>query len=146
MASNQNLTSNDSFEEYYDPIVEEDAFDYYNIEHRINYMMTRPYDVMAVILGLVAILLNALVLAALFHVRSRITNHYRLIVSLAFSDMLVGGSVLFFIINKALNPTYTLGRGPEKERLLSQCFFMIIKALNNVGLNITLLKQVKLWL
>ena len=131
---NNNLT-NDSDTS----VQQEELFDYYNIGHRIPFMLKRPYDVMAVILGFIAILFNVLMLVALFHVRSRITTHFRLIISLAVSDMVVGASVLFYVINKALNPTYTLGKGPHHQRLSSRCVFMVIKSINNAGLNITLL-------
>ena len=71
-------------------------------------MLTQPSDVMALLLGLLAITLNLLVLMALSQVRNRITSHIRFIVSLAMSDVVVAGSVFMHIVNKAMNPTYAL--------------------------------------
>jgi len=94
---------------------------------------------MAVLFGLLAIILNVIVLVAIYHVRCRISTHYKLIINLAISDILVGGTVLLHIVNKVFNPTYEVGKGPYTARLKSRCLFIIIKALNNTGLNITLL-------
>ena len=114
------------------------AFEY-NMEYRFRYVMSQPYNILAVILCLLAIVLNILVLLALAQVRNRITSHFRLIVSLAVSDVLVSSSVLLYIVNRIVNPSFQVGSGPYTPRLLSRCCFMIIKALNNTGLNITLL-------
>ena len=122
-----------------DTDTEEDSFDYYNIHHRITIMLHQPHEVIAIVFGTICILLNVVILMALYKVQNRITTHYRLIISLAVSDMLVGGSVLLFKVNKAFNPTYRDGDGPYWARLTSKCAFLFIKALNTTGLNITLM-------
>ena len=120
--------------------VDYSEMDYYNIELRAAYILRQPYNVLALILSVLAIFLNVLVLAALSQVRNRISSHVRFIVSLAMADIVVSSSVLLHIVNKTLNPTYEAGgNAPYTARLLSRCTFMIIKALNTTGLNITLL-------
>ena len=60
-------------------------------------------------------------------------------VSLSLSDIVVGCNSLMYVINKIFNPTYMLGVGHPSDRLRSRCMFIFVKALNNIGLNITLL-------
>ena len=117
----------------------EDYGDYYDIEQRIHNMLQSPHEVIAVLIGICAICLNILVFAGLYHVKNRITTHCRLIISLAASDLVVGGSVMAHIINKVVNPVYQPGFAFERERLVSKCVFLVIKALNTTGLNVNLL-------
>ena len=99
-----------------------------------------PHDVIAVLIGLVAISLNVLVLAALYHVKRQLTTHHRLIISLAISDIIVAGSVMFHTINKIVNPVYRPGGFEfETKRLVSWCTYLNIKALHSTGLNMTML-------
>ena len=62
--------------------------------------------------------------------------------SLLLSDILVDFSFMIYIINWVLNPLYHSGMGPLNARIKSRCAFMIIKALNTMGLNVTLLNLV----
>jgi hypothetical protein len=55
------------------------------------------------------------------------------------SDLLVALTVILYVINKVTNPGTEAGVGPVGMRLKSRCGFMMIKALNTMGLNITLL-------
>ena len=119
--------------------VELQDYDYYNIEYRVRTMLTNPHEIIAIFIGIIAISLNLLVFAGMYHVKNRITTHYRLIISLAASDLIVGGSVTAHIINKVFNPVYKPGGGMETQRLVSKCTFLVIKALNTTGLNVTLL-------
>ncbi len=65
--------------------------------------------------------------------------HFRFIVSLAFSDILIALSVVSHLINSVLNPTLPAGIGPSSLRLTSSCMFIFIKVLNTMALNISLL-------
>lgn len=101
-----------------------------------------PHEIVALLLSCIAIIMNVLTLMSLSQLRKRMTAHYRLIISLALSDILVGASILLFIIHKAANKSYFVGYGPPAERLRSRCFFVVIRALNTTGLNISLLNLV----
>ena len=115
-----------------------DDLDYYDINVRLKQLL-ELHEIVRIILCCISLLLNIIILVALFQVRSRITTHYRLIISLAISDILVGGSVFFHYVRKIFSPVYSLGDGPEQERLTSMCAFLFIKALNTTGLNINLM-------
>ena len=78
-------------------------------------------------------------LAVHFQMRGRFTAHFRFIVSLALSDILIALSVVSHFINQVLNPTVWPGYGPKDIRLISRCAYVVIKALNTTALNISLL-------
>ena len=78
-------------------------------------------------------------LLALTQVRTPIGSYFKLLMSLAISDILLGLSLLSLFLNKVFNPVYLPGYGPPALRLRSRCIFMVIKALNNTSLNSTAL-------
>ena len=96
--------------------------------------------ILSLLLGSVGIVFNILSLLAIVHVKvkSTITTHFRLIASLACSDLLMGVSVVCYHIHRINYPSYLPGLGPEEERLTSRCLFMVIKALNSTSLLTTL--------
>ena len=53
-----------------------------------------PIEVLALLFGTASVILNILILVALYMGSRRLTNYHRLVISLAVSDMLIGGSVL----------------------------------------------------
>ena len=115
------------------------VFGEFDISERARIILSRPQHAIALILGTVSIGINLCSLLALTQVRNRLTTHFRLIISLSLSDILVGTSVLMYIINKIVNPAYIVGIGNRSDRLRSRCMFIFIKALNNTGLNVSLL-------
>ena len=121
-------------------------YDYYNIAQRATRNLQKPHYVIALILVVLAIIANILSLAAVFKVRQVWTSHFRLLVSLMLSDLLVDFSFIFHIINKVTNPGVSVGTGTAEERLKSRCAFVIVKALNTTALNVTLLNLVGLGL
>ena len=108
----------------------------------ISTLSQNPHEIVALTFGCAAIILNVLSLLALCQLRRRLTAHHRLISSLALSDMLVGISIVLFIIHKVAHTSYFPGRGPKTARLRARCFFMVVKALNTTSLNISLLNLV----
>ena len=118
----------------------QDIDDNYDVSYRVRAMFSNPHDMAVIIIGVIAIMLNMLVLCALHTSKTHLTTHYRLIISLAVSDVVVGGSVMLHVINKTFNPVYKPGGdGYQTERLISKCTYLAIKALNSTGLIITLL-------
>ncbi|ELT89471.1 hypothetical protein CAPTEDRAFT_75176, partial [Capitella teleta] len=85
------------------------------------------------------IISNSFSLVAIRYTRGKMTSHFRLLVSLAIADIFVASSALINKICVAAIPQYTPGNGPEDARLESRCIYIVFKALNTVGLNITLL-------
>ena len=134
VTSLQNNTSYVSGDELYGDY----DYDYYNIESRQSQLL-QAHALIAIVFGTISLLLNLVILLALYQVRNRITTHYQLIISLAVSDMVVASSVLLHYINKVYNPLYHPDMGSEYQRIRSMCTFLVIKALNSTGLNITLL-------
>ncbi|KAI0216221.1 hypothetical protein LSAT2_031743, partial [Lamellibrachia satsuma] len=102
-------------------------------------LLRNPHQMIALSLGVTAVLLNLLSLIAIRHTCERLSTHFRLLTSLALSDILIGLSVTMHIINKVVNPT---GVGSYDERVFSRCAFVVIKALNTTSLNVTLLNLV----
>ena len=100
----------------YDPVVQPREY------------FSQLWVIAAVMLSSLGILANLLSVCAVARVRPHLTPHFLLILSLAFSDILIGVSVMAHLLNQALNPLYS-----------SICAYLLIKALNNTGLNITLL-------
>lgn len=127
--------SNDSI----DPSLKKGSFGYNDVSERARRFLTQPVMLIAIVFGVIVIIANILSLIVLSKVRSPLSSQFILITSLASSDILVGISVLFHIINKVLNPSYLPGYGPWEARLRSTCGYMIIKALNTTAINITLL-------
>ena len=141
-----NMTSNNSMSHNADPYTENDYndfnYDYYNIEHRASNHLSKPDQIIAIVVGLSAIIANLLsMIALLMAVRrgSGWTSHFQLLLSLIMSDILVAMSVLLHVTNKVVNPGTQAGIGDRTFRLISRCGFMIVKGLNTMGLNVTLM-------
>lgn len=96
----------------------------------------QPDQIILLILSFVAITLNIMSLLAISQITNRITAHHRLIISLCMSDIVIVVSVCLNILNTALTPRN--GGNTQESRRLSYCFYMLIKALNSSGLNISL--------
>ena len=117
----------------------ETDFMHLDVGERMGIIFSDPHKLVPFILGVVAISLNILAVLAILKIRGPLTSHYRFILSLAMSDILIGISVTLHVISIAVSPTYYPGYGPEKERLTSRCIYVVIKALNTTALNSTLL-------
>lgn len=115
------------------------VYDYFDINDRITWMLNTPQQVFPLVVGSVALAANLVCVAAVLQVRERWTNLYHFMLSLMLSDILVAASVMAHIINWVVNPLYHSGYGPWHERVKSRCFFIVIKNLNVMGLNVTLL-------
>ncbi len=114
--------------------------EYFDIKERALLHFTQPHKTIALCLGFLGIFINILCLAAVhFQMHGRFTPHFRFIVSLALSDILIAFSVVSHLINSVLNPTLPAGIGPRSLRLTSSCIFIFIKVLNTMALNISLL-------
>ena len=111
----------------------------YDLYGRARRLLNDPHDVTVMIIGLIAIVMNVLILSALRKAQPRLRAHIQLIISLAVSDVLVGASVTLFIINKSFNPVYNQGGlAYIYERIVSRCLLLVLKALNSTGFLSTL--------
>lgn len=113
--------------------------DFYNIASRASYILSRPYYIIALIFGTLAIIANISSLAAIYQIRKSMPSQFRILISLLASDLVIDFSFMCHISNNVIHPPYQPGYGSWQYRLKSRCSYMIIKALNNTGLNITLL-------
>ena len=95
-----------------------------------------PHKIIKLLIGAFAIIANILNILAILKTRCNLSSHYRMIVSLALSDILTGISLVWLLVNKFVNP---IDYSSKTSLLLSRCSFMIIKALNTTALNVTLL-------
>ena len=86
-------------------------------------------------MAVTAIVLNVIILLALALARKRITTHYQLVVSLAVSDMLVGGSVVLHVGRQIFSPVMRAGTA----NITTVCLHIIFKSLNTIGLNVNLM-------
>ena len=109
-----------------------------DLQGRIEAFMTQPHRVIMLVLGFIAITINILSLFALFHIRNRLNSHYRLIISLSISDLLVGVSILLYVTNKVINPIPVYSHEPYNNGS-ERCTFIFLRALNTTALNISLL-------
>ena len=117
----------------------EDLYEY-QLGHRLRTILFSPENVIALILGTMGITLNVLSILAISRLcYSQLTSHFRLILNLAISDILIGVSLIMFIIINAFVPLYPVGQGPADKRLVSRCLYMFTRGLNCTGLAITLL-------
>lgn len=111
-----------------------------DLSERLWWLVSQPHQMVALILSFLAITLNILSIAAIIKARNKLTSHFRFILSLAVSDILIGATVAAHIVNKVANPRWgDIGEGDWNSRVLSHCGFMIIKALNTTSLNVSLL-------
>ena len=113
--------------------------DEWSMNDNVRSLLIEPPRIIALVLGFLAISLNVMSLLALFHVKHKTKTHLKLVASLAMSDIVIGISVILYFMTTAINPTYDFGSGPKKGRLISRCMFIFTKALNSMGLNISLL-------
>ena len=98
-------------------------YDYYNIGHRASFHLSKPDQIIAIVLGVTAIIANVLsMIALLMAVRrgSGWTSHFQLLLSLIMSDILVALSVLLHVTNKVVNPGTQSGVGDPTFRLISR--------------------------
>jgi hypothetical protein len=72
-------------------------------------------------------------------IRKSLTSYLRIVISLLLSDLLVALSLLAHFVATILLPLYKPGYGPWQARVTSRCTFIVIKAVNTMGLNIILL-------
>ena len=113
--------------------------DFHDIQIRAEYFLSQPYYIIALVLSMAAIFANVTSLAAIYQIRKVMNSHFRILVSLIASDLLVDISAVAHIVNSIIHPLLAPGSGEWNERLASRCTYMAIKALNTTGLNITLL-------
>ena len=99
----------------------------------------QPHAIIALTLCVIAILANCLSLLATLRVRGGLTTHYRLVISLAISDILIAVSVMLYLLNTALNPRRRRDVTNPTLNVGADCAFVTIKALNTTALNISLL-------
>lgn len=98
-----------------------------------------PHEIIALVLCCLAITVNIFCLLAILQIHGKLTAHFRLIISLASSDILIATSVMLHMINKVVFPIYWKpGVGGYPYRL-RRCVAELFKALNTTALNISLL-------
>lgn len=102
--------------------------------------LQEPVTIILIILCIMALCTNVLSILATTHVPSNLfTAHFRLILSLAASDIFTVFSVVVHIMNKALNPPLLFHMHTKDERLLSACGFQFVVSLNVTAHLISLL-------
>ena len=114
-------------------------YEEFDMLERAAYILSQPCYSIALVLGVVAIVANAICLAAILQVKHSMLGHFRIVISLIISDLLVDFTLITYVINTVVNPVLPPGFGAYIPRLRSRCAYMIIKALNTVGLNLSLL-------
>ncbi len=138
MAETANQTYNVSFGGNLTNSTSRMFFDF-NIADRFHNLLNQPHYIIALIFGCLGIILNVISILAITRMHRNLTAHFRFIMSLAMSDILVGMTAMLHVINHIANPTFGIGYGPWAQRVTARCAFMFIKALNTTSLNITLL-------
>ena len=129
---NSSTGDDTSISEYYDS-------DYDTATQQAKAFLQLPYGRLAVCLATIAIVSNILSLIARTQARSSMPAYFKLLMSLAISDILIGASLFFYILNNKINKPGTVGDGDTWFRIRTRCVFMFVKALNNTGLNSTIL-------
>ena len=102
-------------------------------------ILSQPHTIVVFVLCIVTIAANAASLIAMTKVRGELTTHFRLIISLAASDILVSCSVLLHFLNHAFNPTLPVRWPIMDDRIRSQCMFVFDLGLNTTAHIISLL-------
>ena len=110
---------------------------YLNISYRFKTLMSQPHQLIALILGFMAISSNLLSILALR--QCQCNCYFKLLMSLSSSDILIGCTLVLHKLSKVFIPAYRVGMGSPAARLRSRCVFMVIKAFNNTALNSSLL-------
>ena len=100
----------------------------------IDMVLSKPEESIGLLVGIAGVVANIWALCAVLHVRSGLTLHYKLIASLAVSDMLISFTSVLAIIQKIVIP---VGHPDMGHHPL--CLHMFLRALNNTSLNISLL-------
>ena len=126
-----NVVSNESQYEQTNDDVTSDA--------RLGHFMQQPYGALTVSFATVAITSNIMSLLALAHARSSIPSYFKLLMSLATSDIFTGITLLLYTINNAVNPSTEMGVGSAAYRMRTRCVGEVLYALNNTALNSTCL-------
>ena len=102
-------------------------------------ILSQPHTIIVFILCFLTIGANSASLIAMTKIRGELTTHFRLIISLAASDILVSSSVLLHFLNHAFNPTLPVMWPDMDDRVRSQCMFVFDLGLNTTAHIITLL-------
>ena len=110
-----------------------------SVEHII-----QPATIVGIILGTIGIVINLLSILAICNMSVKITTYYRLIISLACSDITIGFTMVLLVLHNTINPVYSRGCDPPYSRTRSTCMFVFIKALNSTGLTVCLLNLIGL--
>lgn len=111
-----------------------------NIHERADEIFTKPENIITLILCFLALAINAMSIAATAHIPHGLTNHSKLIISLAASDILVTISVFMHILIKVLvAPIILPTLDNMSERLTSACMFQFVNSINITAHIISLL-------
>ena len=110
----------------------------FSIYDRMLVVLSDPREAIAAATSSSAVLLNILTLLAIRKI-PRLKAHMYLILSVAVSDLLISLSCVLIIVNRIAHPLCPYGEGPMTIRISCQCTYIVGKALNNTGLNSTLL-------
>ncbi len=99
---------------------------------------SQPNNIISLCLGLGGLVANLFSIFAISRLGySKLSSHIQLLISLAASDLTVCLSFLLHMVNTIVQPSrYYTADDPQSN---ARCFFMVMKALNTTGLNITLL-------
>ncbi|XP_061185650.1 melanocortin receptor 3-like [Saccostrea echinata] len=102
-----------------------------NIHERADDIFTKPENIITLILCFLALAVNAISIAATAHIPHGLTNHSKLIISLAVSDILVTLSVFMHILIKVVvAPIIPPTLDNVSERLTSACMFQFVNSIN----------------
>ncbi|XP_062592796.1 melanocortin receptor 3-like [Saccostrea cucullata] len=102
-----------------------------NIHERADDIFTKPENIITLILCFLALAVNAISIAATAHIPHGLTNHSKLIISLAVSDILVTLSVFMHILIKVVvAPIIPPTLDNLSERLTSACMFQFVNSIN----------------
>lgn len=102
--------------------------------------LQEPVVIMMMVLCILSLCMNIFSILATKHVPQNLfTAHFRLLLSLAASDILIVFSVVFHIANKVFNPPQTFHLHTPEERLVSACGFQLVVSINVTAHLISLL-------
>ncbi|XP_061166925.1 melanocortin receptor 4-like [Saccostrea echinata] len=102
--------------------------------------LEEPVVIIMMVLCALALGTNIISILATSHVPSNLfTSHFRLILSLAASDIMIVVSIVSHIVNKVLNPPRIFHLHSQEERLVSSCGFQLVVSINVTAHLISLL-------
>lgn len=110
-----------------------------NIHERAEVILSQPETILILVLSFLALLVNTVSICATANIPHGLTTHSKLIISLAFSDILVTFSVFIHVLNKVFNSANLPPLLDPDERLTSSCMFALINGLNIMAHLISLL-------